>query len=152
MYRALLLLVTATFIMPACRSRQDTGAADSVVDTTAMGGMSSMSGSQMMSRMMDSMQAHMRMMDTASAVTMQAMMPMHHQMADSMISRMNEDMRRMNMTGDSAWAATVDSVRQDLSRMPAMTTEEMRALMPAHRARMTRLLEMHRTMMGRPPK
>jgi hypothetical protein len=138
--------------MPACRSRQDTGAADSAVDTTAMGGMSGMPDSQMMSRMMDSMQAHMRMMDTASAATMQAMMPMHHQMADSMISRMNEDMRRMNMTADSAWAATVDSLRQDLSRMSAMTAEEMRALMPAHRARMMRLLEMHRTMTGRPPK
>jgi hypothetical protein len=41
-------------------------------------------------------------------------------MADSMISSMNEDMRRMNMATDSAWTATVDSLRQDLSRMRAM--------------------------------
>lgn len=152
MYRALLLLVAAALIMPSCRSRQDIGAADSAADASAMGGMSGMAGGQMMSHMMDSMQAHLRMMDTASAATMQAVMPMHRQMADSVISRMNEDMRRMNMSTDSAWNATVDSLRQDLSRLSAMTAGEMAALMPAYRARMTRLMQMHQTMTGRPPK
>jgi hypothetical protein len=141
MDRALLLALAVTVILPACRSRDDTGAADSAADTTAMGGMAGMSGGQMM--MMDSMEAHMRMMDTASAATMQAMMPMHHQMADSMISRMDEHMRRMNMA-DSAWTATVDSVRQDMSRMTTMTTSDMTAMMPAHRARMMRLIQMYR--------
>jgi hypothetical protein len=117
-----------------------------------MAGMPGMSGGEMMSHMMDSMETHMRMMDTASAATMQAMIPMHHQMADSMISRMNEDMRRMNMATDSAWTATVDSLRQDLSRMGAMPASEMMAMMPAHRARMMRLMQMHRTMTGKPPR
>ena len=83
---------------------------------------------------------------------MQAVMPMPRQLADSMISRMNEGMRRMNMATDSAWNATVDSVCQDLSRLSAMTAAEMTALMPAHRARMMRLMQMHPTMTGRPPK
>ena len=106
----------------------------------------------MMSHMMDSMEVHMRMMDTASMATMQAMMPMHHQMADSMLSRMNADMQRMNMAPDSAWTATMDSLRQDMSRMRAMPASEMMAMMPAHRARMMRLMQMHRTMTGRNPK
>ena len=152
MYRAVLLTVALTLILPACRSRQDAATSDSAADSAAMAGMPGMSSSEMMSHMMDSMEVHMRMMDTASTATMQAMMPMHHQMADSMISRMNEDMRRMNMATDSAWTATVDSLRQDLSRMRAMTAGEMAALMPAHRARMMRLMQMHRTMTGKNPK
>jgi hypothetical protein len=152
MYRALLLTAAIAVLLPACRSREDAGASDSAADTAAMTGMAGMSGGQMMSHMMDSMEVHMRMMDTASAPTMQAMMPMHHQMADSMISRMDEDMRRMNMATDSAWTATLDSLRQDMGRMSAMTASEMMAMMPAHRARMMRLMQMHRTMTGKNPK
>ena len=152
MNRALLLAVVITLTFLACRAREDAGAPDSAADTSAMAGMPGMGSSKMMSHMMDSMETHMRMMDTASAATMQAMMPMHHQMADSMISRMNEDMRRMNMATDSAWTVTVDSLRQDLGRMSAMTTSEMMAMMPAHRARMMRLMQMHRTMTGKNPK
>ena len=149
MYRVLLLTIAIPLTVASCRSQRDTGAADSAADTTAMGGMAAMAGSHMM--MMDSMEAHMQMMDTASATTMQAMMPMHHQMADSMISRMDADMRRMNMA-DSSWRATVDSVRQDLSRMSGMSSSAMTALMPAHRTRMMRLMQMHRTTAGRNPK
>ena len=152
MNRALLLAVVITLTFLACRAREDAGAPDSAADTSAMAGMPGMGSSKMMSHMMDSMETHMRMMDTASAATMQAMMPMHHQMADSMISRMNEDMRRMNMATDSAWSATVDSLRQDLGRMSAMAASEMMAMMPAHRARMMRLMQMHRTMTGKNPK
>ena len=151
MNRALLLIVAATLIL-GCRSREDTGAPDSAADTSAMAVMPGMAGSEMMSHMMDSMDVHMRMMDTASAATMQAMMPMHHQMADSMISRMNEDMRRMNMATDSAWTNTVDSLRQDLTRMSAMPASEMMAMVPAHRARVMRLMQMHGTMIGKPPR
>lgn len=152
MNRALILAVAAALILPGCRSREDVGASDSAADSAAMAGMPGMGGSEMMSHMMDSVEVHMRMMDTASTATMQAMMPMHHQMADSMISRMDADMRRMNMATDSAWTATVDSLRQDLSRMRAMPASEMMAMMPAHRARMMRLMQMHRTMTGKPPR
>ena len=152
MNRALLLTVAATLILPGCRSRDDAGASDSAADSAAMAGMPGMGSGEMMSHMMDSMEVQLRMMDTASATTMQAILPMHQQMADSMISRMNEDMRRMNMATDSAWTNTVDSLRQDLSRMSAMPASEMMAMVPAHRARVMRLMQMHGTMIGKPPR
>jgi hypothetical protein len=65
-----------------------------------------------------------------------------------MLARMNREMRDMNMTADAAWNATVDSLRQDLTRMPELTGSELEAIMPGHRARMMRLMEMHRTMMS----
>lgn len=134
---------TVAGVMLGCGPRDEAGTGDSMAMSGAMSG-------DMMRQMMDSMDGHMRMMDTASAATMSAMMPMHHQMADSLITRMDADMRRMNMTGNSAWAATADSVRADLSRMRSMTQDSMRAVMPQHRARMMRLMEMHRAMM--PPR
>ena len=52
------------------------------------------------------------------------------------------------LAADSDWSTTMDSVRQDLVRMPEMSEQELRALMPAHRDRVVRLMEMHRSMMG----
>jgi hypothetical protein len=79
---------------------------------------------------------------------MMTMMPQHRQMAANMLAQMNREMRDMNMTADESWTATVDSLREDLTRMPEMTPAEMQALMPAHHARMQRLMGMHREMMG----
>jgi hypothetical protein len=53
------------------------------------------------------------------------------------------------MTADAAWTATVDSLRQDLTRMPDLGGGEIAAMMPAHRARVERLIESHRTMTRR---
>jgi hypothetical protein len=69
-------------------------------------------------------------------------------MVANMLSRMNTDMRSMNMPGDAAWNATVDSLRQDLTRMPDLDAAALKSMMPAHHARMMRLMQMHRDMMG----
>lgn len=167
MYRALLL---SAVILQGCQSRQD---ADSAADTvskavadtasTARADTAATSGAniamvpptafaKMVSQMMVSMEAHMRVMDTASASTVQARMPRHNQMAENMISRMNEEVRRMNIPTDATWPATVDSVRQDLSRLQAMTTgTDMKGLLPAHLARMRWLIQMQQTMTGKTP-
>ena len=181
MYRALLPTVVITLILPACRARQDADSPDSAaktatqavadgravagVDTatrrpgadtltvgaadTAMAGVTAMG--RMVAQMMESMEAHMRVMDTAGVSTMQARMPRYHRMADSLISRMNEEVRKTNIATDSIWPATVDSVRQDLSRLRAMPASDMRTMMPAHLARMRWLIQMQRTMTGKTP-
>ena len=178
MYRPGLLTVAFLLILPACRSREDVGQPDSAataiarLDTAAMTGADTavMPGvntatvaaadtgmaaatafGKMVGQMMESMEARMRVMDTAGAATMQARMPRYHQMADSMLSRMNEEVRRMNIATDSIWPAMVDSVRQDLSRMRAMTGSGMKAMMPAHLERMRFLIQMQRTMTGKTP-
>jgi hypothetical protein len=89
----------------------------------------------------------MRVMDTASAATLQATMPMHRQMAANMIAQMNNEMRRMNMTGDARWTALMDSLRQDLIRMPEMNAQQLKAFMPEHHSRVARLMQGHRDMM-----
>ena len=146
MNRSISLMAAIILILPACRSQSD-ATPDSAADTASMTGMSSR---EMTTHMMDSMDLHLRMMDTASAGTIQSMMTKHHQMADSLVSSMDADMRRMNMTSDSVWSATIDSVRADLSRMHSMSPDSMTAVMPPHRARMMRLMDMHRRMM--PPR
>ena len=109
-------------------------------DTTgAMGGMEA--------GMMGEMHSHMLAMESASPDSAKAMLPMHRQMTANMLSEFNRQMRQMNMTADAAWTATADSIRDDLTRMPELSAQQLKAMMPAHHARVTRLMEMHDTMM-----
>jgi hypothetical protein len=129
----------------------DSGQASAAQDTAgAMSGMEGMPGMPGTggSGMMEQMQAHLRMMDGAGPDSIQAMLPTHRQMVANMIAQFNKDMRGMNMPSDTAWTATVDSLRQDLTRMPEMSASELQQFMPAHGARVMRLMESHRTMMG----
>jgi hypothetical protein len=151
-FRVMAIGIAAAMVLGACRPSDNetasTGKSDSSAPADTTGGMAGMHG-MMSAGMMDSMHTHMRMMDTRSSDRMKAMLPMHRQMVANMLSRMSQDMRSMNMPGDQAWNATADSLRQDLSRMPELSGQELKAMMPAHHARMTRLMQMHRDMMGR---
>ena len=134
---------------PAVTGQADT-AGQMAGHMPGMGSMDSgmMAGGMMGGAAMAEMEAHMRMMAGTSADSMQAMLPMHRQMVANMLSRMNGEMRQMNMAGDAAWTATADSLRQDLVRMPELSGQELRDLMPAHHTRMTRLMQMHERMMA----
>ncbi|MEW5918389.1 MAG: hypothetical protein AB1762_18445 [Gemmatimonadota bacterium] len=112
-----------------------------------MDSMPGMGGMMSDSVMMAAMHTHMQTMDTASASSLQSMWPMHQQMLNDMLSRMDSSMRAMNMTADAAWTATQDSLRQDMSRMQAMTPDQLKQAMAAHHARVMRLMDMHRQMM-----
>ena len=158
--RRLIIGVATATALTACGTERDdrnaaadTPAAAGQADTTGqmaghMPGMGGMDSGMMGVAGMAEMQAHMRMMAGTSADSMQAMLPMHRQMVANMLSRMNGEMRQMNMAGDAAWTATVDSLRQDLVRMPELSGQELRDLMPAHHTRMTRLMQMHERMMA----
>ena len=144
-------VLASALVLAACGAEQQ--AQDDAVPAEAesepaagMAGMEGMEGMQdgMMGRMM----THMQMMEDASGDSIQSMLPMHRQMAANMLAQMNREMRDMNMTTDEAWNATVDSVRQDLSRMPEMSASELEAAMPGHHARMMRLMQMHQSMMS----
>ena len=147
--RTLGLILAASTVLAACGTEpeQTRNAADpGESGPESAEGMEGMGGMQ--DGMMEQMMAHMQTMDGAGADSLQAMMPMHRQMAANMLARMNREMRDMNMTADAAWNATVDSLRQDLTRMPELTGSELETLIPAHRTRMMRLVEMHRAMMS----
>ena len=139
-------------LIAACGTTEEEMAvqADTEVVAEPAGGMQDMAGMAGMQDggMMPQMQAHMQMMMGMTADSMMSVMPQHRQMAANMLAEMNRDMQQMDMPGDEAWAATVDSLRQDLSRMPEMNEQELQELMPGHHARMTRLMELHGSMMG----
>ncbi|MDQ6634907.1 MAG: hypothetical protein M3Z10_09150 [Gemmatimonadota bacterium] len=128
-------------------SGSDTGAMAGMAgmggDSSGMAGMKGMGG---MSGMMGDMQKQMDAMMKVSPAQMKAMMPAHRQMVANLLASMTADMRKMNMSGDAAWTATIDSVRQDLTTMPELSGKEMGAAMPAHHARMMRLMGMHMRM------
>ena len=150
--RAFATFVCLGGVLSACNPRDD-NAADSAAPATAAAtdtGMQGMKGMEGMSGMMDlsQMQSHMRLMEATGADSMKAMLPMHRQMVANMISQMNTEMRGMNMKPDSTWQATIDSLRQDLVRMPEMSAGELGTFMPRHGARMMRLMDAHRAMMG----
>ena len=116
---------------------------------TSMGGMKGMQGMGGMQaqELVAQMRTHMQAMHGASGDSLKAMLPMHRQMAANMLAEMNREMRQMNMVADPAWTATADSLRQDLVRLPEMGAAELQAAMPAHKARLDRLMGMHQAMM-----
>ena len=156
------LTLTGLLLAIACTSKpaastdtaSRTAAAAPAADSAKAGGMPGMAGMQgmqgmMSSATMDSMHAEMQKMEGMTADQMAAMLPMHRQMAANVLSRMTADMRSMNMPADAAWTATTDSVRQDLTRLPELSKEQLKQAMPAHHARMMRLMQMHKDMMAK---
>jgi hypothetical protein len=147
------VVVVMAFVMAACNqeSQQQTPATDTTTaaGTTGVQGMEGMQGMNMggSQDMMQQMQSHMQMMEGAQGDSLRNMATMHRQMAANMLAQMNRDMQQMNMAADPNWDALVDSVRQDLTRMPEWSNAEMRAAISAHMSRMRRLMEMHGTMM-----
>lgn len=94
------------------------------------------------------LQAHMQMMQGASGEQLAAMVPEHRQLVANMIAQMNREMRDMNMSDNTEWNETVQALRNDLVRLPEMTPEELKGFLPEHQARIEKLAEMHRGMMG----
>jgi hypothetical protein len=95
------------------------------------------------------METRLRTMDMMSAAQIAAAFPAHSQAAGAMLSRMNADLQGMPASPNMSWSATNDSIRRDLSHMAGLTGAQMNAAMPAYHAHMTRLMGMHRQMMGK---
>lgn len=147
--------VVAILTLVACKPRSEMPVDESTspqvrMDTaSAMKPMSNMSTMPMngdMNKMspmvsMDSMRAHMREMTAMDGEAMMRMLPMHRDMATSMLARMTADRQSMNTPMDANWNATADSVRQDLTGMSAMSASELKVGMSAHQGRMLRLMD-----------
>ncbi len=141
---------TAGAAMRAASGDSATAGGMSGMPMQGMGGMKGMAGgdsSTMGGMTMADMQKQMDAMMKASPEQMKAMLPMHRQMAANMLAQMNTQMRTMNMPANAAWTATVDSVRQDLVRLPEQSAQQLKDAVPAHHARMMRLMQMHDAMM-----
>jgi hypothetical protein len=143
------LFTLMVFALAGCGEGGEDPGADPPDTQESAGGMPGMEGAPG-SGMMGEMMAHMESVEGISMDSMRVMLPLHRQRVANMLAQMNREMSDMNMATDAQWDATVDSIRADLTTMPEMSAEELQALMPSHRARVMRLLEMHRSMMGGP--
>jgi hypothetical protein len=151
-------LVLAFSVMAACGTTTDR-AADSASGKAAVPTDTGMPMHAMPARatsgtMAAEMRVHLQAMKAMSADSMRARLSMHQQMADAMMAQMSTEMAGMKMPSDPRWSALMDSVHQDLARMPGMNGVELETTMAAHHARITRLMDMHSGMMGRkvPPR
>ena len=146
--RSLTAFALAASLLAAACSKPDAAdtAADSPVASDSMAGMPGM-GAASGSPVAAQMEAHMKTMKGVSADSMKGMLPMHRQMAANLIAAFTKEMRDMNMAADAAWNATVDSLRADLRVLPELSASELQARMPSHESRITRLIQMHQTMM-----
>jgi hypothetical protein len=143
------IVIAASVIVATCggSGEQQGEVADTAVnDTSDIRGMEGMSTGESQT-MMQEMQSHMQLMESARGDSLRNMATMHRQMAANMLAQMNRDMQQMNMAADAKWNALADSVRQDLTGMAEWNMQQMNAAMPAHMSRMRRLMDMHSAMM-----
>lgn len=153
--RGIVSALAAGLLLGTCATEDDSNGADDTAQqgeaAMDMDGMQNMEGMGMeggAAGMMAGVQAHMEMMRGVSGDSMRTMLPTHRQMIANMIAEMNREMREMNMQGDPAWNATLDSLRSDLATMAEMDAGELEALMAGHHRRATRLMELHAEMMS----
>lgn len=156
--RCALLLIAAVMILGSCgderadeASPDRSGTAPNAMSAGRGDGVAETSGTPDASGdMMARMELHLHTMMAAEPDSMTSLVPVHRQMTANMIAQANREMGDMNMIPDSAWVATVDSLRTDLTRLPEMSGAELEAFMPGHHGRVMRLMEAHRTMMVGP--
>jgi hypothetical protein len=145
--RMLGLALAVAALLGACRADTEEsvleGAAETRMPMTEDAGMAGRAGGGM-----EGMAAHMSMMAAMRGDSLQVQLPMHRQTVANMIARMDREMRDMDMVGDPAWNATIDSLREDLVHMPAMDPADLEAMMPDHLARARRLMALYREMMA----
>ena len=140
---ALILVLTI-----AC-SKADKSAATDSSSAAASDSMANMPGmgATGATAMAQELEKHLKPVKGVSPDSLKALLPSHRQMTANLIAAFNKEMRDMNMAADAAWSATVDSLRTDLRTMPDLGATELQGLMPRHEARITRLIQMHQTMM-----
>ena len=83
----------------------------------------------------------MRLTDAQLSV----MLPTHRRQVTAMLTNMNSHMHSMGIAASPAFAATADSVRADLDRFDTMSPGDVRRAMPAHEARLSRLMQLYMT-------
>jgi len=132
------LLVAA---VAACGPRPE---ARTAADSGGMAGMAMrMPGVEMLPQM----RAHLDSLAALPPEQLAGVMAAHQDLASRMMDAMGGDMRGMSMTGDSAWTALGDSLRQDLAELPGLSGAALQSRMTAHIARMRRMLDRHEGMM-----
>ena len=97
--------------------------------------------------MMRDWMAHDRALRRLRGRKLMAALPEHRYLTANLVSQMKMDMRAAQISTEAPWGALVDSVVHDLVRLPDESVSGVTAMMPAHRARVARLITMHARML-----
>ena len=79
-------------------------------------------------------------LSAASADEQKQLLGAHISAVNGMLSRFEDNVRAMHVTMDPDWVAVIDSVKNDVARMPDMPTEQLHDFLPEHNRRVMRIV------------
>lgn len=84
--------------------------------------------------------ANVNKISAASAADQKRLLPAHISAVNDMLDRFETKVRAMHVKVDPDWVAVIDSVKNDVVRMPNMTTEQLHEFLPEHDLRVMRIV------------
>jgi hypothetical protein len=79
-------------------------------------------------------------LSAASAAEQKQRLGAHISAVNGMLSRFEDKVRAMHVTMDPDWVAVIDSVKNDVARMPDMPTGQLHDFLPEHNRRVMRIV------------
>jgi hypothetical protein len=110
--------------------------------------MAGMSGGRMRAdSLLPLMRSHLDSLGQMSPQAAAGVLGPHDARMSDLLDAMGSDMTMMGMRPDSTWTALTDSVKRDLAELPTLSGRPLETRLPAHIARVRRLMAMHEAMM-----
>ena len=88
----------------------------------------------------DSVTSDLDSMSAANGDAQRHMLPAHEELVSDFLTRNDAKMRSMHVKIDPDWLKVIDSVRNDLARMPNMSSKQLHAFFPEHARRVMRIV------------
>lgn len=88
----------------------------------------------------DSVTTDLDSMSSANGDAQRHMLPAHEQLVSEFLTRNDAKMRAMHVKIDPDWLSVIDSVRNDLARMPNMSSAQLHTFFPEHAHRVMRIV------------
>jgi hypothetical protein len=99
----------------------------------------------------DSVDAELDSLVRFGPAHMETIISRHTLTTSNMLAGMAADLQRAGVAGDAAWVASVDSVRQDLTRMGKLSEQELVPFLQAHTQLIHRVTQQYHTLMSKAP-
>jgi hypothetical protein len=97
-------------------------------------------GSDSATQSIDSLTAEDSLLAKAAPAQIESLVPRHVQLVTHTLVLLEMSRQKAGTPADPAWTATADSVKADLKAMPGLTPSALTAMLPAHVARIQRLV------------
>lgn len=134
--------LVATLIVTAVASACGPKAADNSATSSSTSGTSLQPtiGADSVSQLIDSVAADDSLIAHAAPAQIESLVPRHVQLVTHTLVLLQINRQKAGIADDPSWTATTDSVRADLRSMPSLSPTALTALLPAHVARVQRLI------------